>query len=275
MSDPQETLKTLSALQREFQAETSKLQQQRSNLSNALPGREQIVEEHLNRAKNFYKKKEWASAFSEWDQACAYLIDQDEFRKKVDALKESHDNLIKVNREVVEIKQALNQRSSPKLTDRKFVQGAHEEVSGQVRNVYSYLGQQLRTERTPRTLSFWWPVLLSLGIVAAGAAGLFAFNTFLRAQANQQAEQSVQEARLQVATAETERDVISKKSLAQKEDYDKRIQELKSQNAGWRNAGREKIEELEGQLSEAQRKNDELTQKIQKMMEENLKDFTS
>src|SRR5258708_1899894 len=139
MSDPQETIKTLSELNREFLSETSKLQQQRSDLSDAVPNRQKVVEEHLTRAKNFYKKREWANAFAEWDQACIFLEQSDEFRKKVTALRESHDNLIKVNRELVEIKQVLNQRSAPPAADRKFIQNAHEEVSGQVKNVYSHL----------------------------------------------------------------------------------------------------------------------------------------
>ena len=269
MSDPQETLKTLSALQREFQAETSKLQQQHSGLSNASPGLEQIVEEHLTRAKNFYKKKEWANAFAEWDRACAFLEEKDEFRKKLSALKESHDNLIQVNREVVEIKQVLNQRSSPSLADRKFVQGAHEAVSGEVKNVYSYLGQQLRAERTPKTLSFWWPVLLSLALLGAGFTGLFTYHAYEDAVAKKQGELGLDAARLQVAALQTERDGIAKKSQALKEDYEKKIEELKSQNAGWRNAGREKIEELEVQLQETQRKNEELTEKMDRVLREN------
>ena len=270
MSDPQETIKTLSALQREFQAETSKLQQQHSTLSNAVPGREQIVEEHLDRAKNFYKKKDWTSAFAEWDQACAHLEDADEFRKKVMALRESHDNLVKVNREVVEIKQVLNQRSSPSLADRKFVQGAHEEVSGQVKNVYSYLGQQLRTERTPKVLSFWWPVLLSLALLVAGVAGLSFYHQRETRLAHQQAAQGAEAASLEAASLKSERDGWIKKNQQLKEDYDKKIAELKSQNAGWRNAGREKIEQLEAQLNEAMKENEELTGRVERLMEENI-----
>ena len=274
MSDPQETLKTLSALQREFQAETSKLQQQRSGLSNAMPGREQIVEEHLTRARNFYKRKEWANAFAEWDQACAYLEESDEFRRKLTALKESHDNLVQVNREVVEIKQVLNQRSSPSLADRKFVQGAHEEVSGQVKNVYSYLGQQLRAERTPKTLSFWWPVILSLALLGSGFAALFAYHAYESALSKKQGEQGLEAVRLQVAALQAERDEFAKKNQALKEDYDKKIEELKSQNAGWRNAGREKIEELEVQLDDSQKKNEELARKVEKLMEDSVRAIT-
>ena len=199
---------------------------------------------------------------------CVFLDEGDEFRKKVQALKESHANLLKVNRELLDIKQILNSRSSPPVEDRKFVQSAHEEASGQVKNVYSHLSQQLRADRTPKTLSFWWPVLFGLALVGAGSAGLWTYQARTHQEMRQQAEQSGEAARLELMTLQTERDDLGQKLTAAKEDYEKKIAELKQQNAGWRNAGREKIEELETRVKDLEFKNDQLSQKAEKLAQE-------
>src|SRR5437868_41246 len=102
--------RSLSMIQRELDAETQRSREQKNSQTDALKDRTQIVEDCLTRAKNYYLKKEWVRAFAEWDKVCSFLEEGDEFRKKITSLKESHENLSKVNREVVEIKGILNQR---------------------------------------------------------------------------------------------------------------------------------------------------------------------
>ena len=262
--------RTLTALQREFHSEIHKAQQLKSSQQEAFTDREKAVQDHLARAGEFYKKKEWARAFEEWAQVCAFLNEGDEFRRKVAALKESHENLVKVNRELAEIKGILNQRSEPSAADRKFVQDAHEEVSGQIKNVYAYLSQQLRSDRTPKTLSFWWPVMGALLMLTTGGVGLATYHLKAKADMKKQAERTGQTARLELLTLQSERDELAKKVSTQRQEYQSRIEELKSQNAGWRNVGREKVEELEVRLQEAEKKNEELTEKIDKLLQENL-----
>ena len=280
MSDRQEALKngpptepaaeferTLSALQRQFHTEIHKTQQQKSSYQDAVPNRDQVVEGHLSKARDFYRKKEWARAFAEWDQVCAFLEESDDFRKRVTALRESHENLMKVNREVIEIKGVLSQRSAPRVADKKFVQGAHEEVSTQVRNVYSYLGQQLRAERTPKTLSFWWPVLGALILLALGAGALVVYHDQASTRLRHQNEQTDQTLQQRLAILETENAGLSKKLSDERAESDRKIEELKQQNAGWRNAGREKIEELEVRLNDSQKKNEELNERLKGLLQ--------
>ena len=267
MSDPQEAVpnelaETLSTLQREFQSEISRTQQEKLRLSAAVPGRQKTAEEHLTRARAFYKRKEWARAFSEWDAVCAFLSDGDEFRKKIALLRESHDNLAGVHRELAEIKEILSKRSAPSAEEKKFVQDAHEAATGQVKQAYAHLSRELRTERTPKTLSFWWPVAAALLVLCLGFLGLTARQTRSRIRLRQQVEASAQDTRLTLVALQTERDDLLKKLGALQEDYNKKVAELKGQNEGWRNAGREKIEELEVQLKEAELKNKELDKKI-------------
>ena len=267
MGDIQEEI---SFLEREFQSELSKAQQKRAALSDAIPNRSKLTEEHLARARDFYKKKEWARAFHEWDQVCALLEEGDEFRKKVAVLRESHENLNKVNQELAEIKGILNQRSAPPAADRKFVQDAHEEVSGQVKNVYSYLGQQLRTERTPKKLSFWWPVILATVLVSGGYFVLTGYYTKTQKEIKEKARQSTDVARSELSSLRADRDEAVKKMTALQGEYEQKIEQLKQQNEGWRNAGREKVEELEVQLKELETKNKDLSQKIERVMQDNL-----
>ncbi len=243
---------TLSSIQSEIDAEIQKSQNQKNDQNNALKDRPQIVEDCLARARNYYAKKEWARAFAEWDRVCAFLTEEDGFRQKIALLKESHENLAKVNRELVDVKGILNQRSSPSAADRKFVQEAHEQTNGQIKNVYSYLSQQLRTERTPKTLSFWWPVLLSvilLGIV---------YGSFSAHDSKRLGEWKV------------ERDDLLKKTENLKHDYENKIETLEQQNTGWRNARREKIDEMENQIRELGRKNEELSRRNEMLIQDNL-----
>jgi hypothetical protein len=255
MSDPQEALNDL-------QTETSRIQQEKLRLSEAVPGRQQAAQEHLARARAFYKKKEWARAFSEWDAVCAYLDESDPFRQRLALLRESHANLAKVQRELGEIKEILSKRSAPSAEEKKFVQQAHEAASTEVKKAYAHLGQQLRTERTPKILSFWWPVALAALLLALGFLGVSAQQSKMRRVLRSEVELNAQGLRLDLAALQAERDALLKKIGTMEADHRRQTAQLEGQNAGWRNAGREKIEELEMQLQEAEMKNEDLQKKI-------------
>lgn len=279
MSDTQETLtntpqsepaaeleRTFSLIQQELESETKKSSEQKDALKNY----EQAVEGCLARAKNYYTKKEWARAFAEWDKVCTFLPEQEEFRKKVALLKESHENLTKVNRELVEIKEILNRRSSPPAADRKFIQDANEQTHRQIKNVYSYLSQQLRVERTPKTLSFWWPVLLGVVLLGVGYGSLSMHYAKMRTQWSQEAEKMGQDLRSERASLQAQRADLLKQNMDVKLDYETKLEELKQQNAGWRNAGREKIEDMENRIKELETENKALKRQTEALIQENL-----
>ena len=283
MSDTQEALtnapqpqpaaeleRTLSLIQAELETETRKSQEQKISQNDALKDREQAVEDCLARAKGHYLKKEWARAFAEWDKVCAYLPEQDEFRKKITALKESHKNLTKVNRELAEIKGILNQRSSPPAADRKFVQAVHEQTNGQVKNVYAYLSQQLRTERTPKTLSFWWPVLLAVILLGAGYGSMTMHYGKARLELNRQIQKTGVDSLMALTAAHAQRDELLRTTEDLKKDYESQIEELKQQNMGWRNAGREKIDGMENRIKELEAENQDLKNKMDALIQDSL-----
>ncbi len=271
MSDTQETLeKTLSLVQQELNVELQKSQDQKNSQGDALQNREQLAQECLARAKSYYSKKEWTRAFAEWDKVCVFLDEREEFRSKIASLKESHENLDKVNRELAEIKAILNQRSSPSPADRQFVQNAHEQTSGQIKNVYSYLSQQLRTERTPKTLSFWWPVILAVILIGAGYGVLFGYYGKINHESKRETEKSDQTSQMELATLQAERDELLKKTTDLKQDYENKIEELKQQNAGWRNARHETDGGMENKEQELNHQNEELNRKLEVLIQDNL-----
>lgn len=271
MSDTKEDLdRTFALIHQELEAETQKSREQKNNQNDALKDREQAVQDCLARAKNHYLKKEWGRAFSEWGKVCAFLPEQDEFRKKIDFLKESHENLAKVNREVAEIKTILNQRSSPPAADRKFVQEAHDKTNGQIKNVYGYLNQQLRTERTPKTLSFWWPVLIAVVLLGTGYAGLSAHYSKARRDLGKQTEKTSVESLTELTALQAQRDELLKKTGDLKQDYENKIEELKQQNEGWRNAGREKVESLEVHAQQLETENKDLKRQVETLIQDSL-----
>ena len=271
MSDTQEDLdRTFALIHQELETETQRAREQKNSQNDSLKDREQAVLDCLARAKNHYLKKEWSRAFAEWDKVCAFLPEQDEFRKKVSGLKESHENLVKVNREVAEIKGILNQRSSPPAADRKFVQEAHEQTNGQIRNVYGYLNQQLRTERTPKTLSFWWPVLTALILLGIGYGTLTAHFNKARTDLSRQAQKSGVDSLMELTALQAERDELLKQTADLKKDYETKIEELKQQNAGWRNAGREKVESMEVQIQQLETENKDLKHQVETLIQDSL-----
>ena len=135
---PEDLQKTLEEAGRQISSELREAERLKNGLEVGAPDREKVVSESLEKAKNYYKKKYYARAFAEWERACSVLDARDDFRRKVRELKESHENLAKVNRELVEIREALSQRASPSAEHKKFVQESHETASAQVKNVYSH-----------------------------------------------------------------------------------------------------------------------------------------
>ena len=242
--------------------------------------REQVVSESLQNAAAYYKKKEYTRAFIEWERACNALGAGEELRAKIRALKESHDNLSKVNRELADIRMALNQRAAPTVEDVKFVEGAHEVVKGQVKNGYAYLSQQLRTERTQRGLSFWWPVGLALLIITLGFMGLKVSNesALARIKAARTALPLPAPAVVSPASSSAMDDTFLQ---AQKAASEKQMDELRQENirqieemhrksAQAAQADREKIIQLETGIKEQESKNAELGREIKALMDDNL-----
>ena len=269
----EELQRALEEAGRQVSVELREAETLKANPEAIIREREQIVSESLQNANSFYKKKEYSRAFIEWERACNAMTAGDEFRHKVRALKESHENLVKVNRELVDIRLALTQRVAPSPEDVKLVEGSHETVKGQVKNGYAYLSQQLRTERTPRTLSFWWPVLLAFIIVGAGF-------TSLKIQ-NAHAVARLKASMLAVPALPVPTPMDDTFLLAQKNAAEKQIAELKEQQVveieGVRRkaalsaqADRERIVQLETSLREEESKSLELDRQTKSLIEDSL-----
>jgi hypothetical protein len=271
MSDTQQTLeRTFSLVQQDLEFAIQKSQEQKTRQNNVLRNHEQMVGDCLARAQNYYNKKEWAQAFAEWEKVCSFLAAEDDFRKKIIMLKQSHENLEKVNGELAEIKKILNRRSSPSSADRKFVQSAGEQANGRIRNVYSYLSQQLRTECMPQKLSFWWPVLLAVIVVGVGYGSLSIVQGSARTESGKVHDRTVQSLQAELARLQAEREESMNRTAILIQDYESRIDELKQQNSGWRNAGREKIDGMKNQIDELELKNKELNRRVETLMKDNL-----
>jgi hypothetical protein len=242
----------------------------RQDPETVLRDREKAIADALEKAKALYKKKEYGRAFAEWDRVCAYLGETEDFRLKVRVLKESHENLVKVNRELVEVREVLNQRSVPSAGEAKFVKDAHESVSAQVKNVYAHLGAQLRTGRTPRTLSFWWPVLGAVAILAVGFAGIAAFHSYQEQElASRQAAVSSPSA-YDDTFLEAQRNAMEKQVNALTQDHEKNMAELQRKHAENSIGDRERIVQLETKVKEGEAEIADLRRQIQALMQDNL-----
>jgi len=268
----EELQRTLEEAARQVGRDLREAETLKTNPEATIREREQIVSESLQNANAFYKKKEYARAFVEWERACSALGAGEDFRYRVRALKESHENLAKVNRELVDIRQALSQRTAPSPEDVRFVEGSHEAVKGQVKNGYAYLSQQLRTERTPRTLSFWWPVALALVILAIGFTGLKIQNarTKISQPAAQNAAPAVSPSLIDDTFLQAQKNAAEKQIIALKEQQAAEIDDVRRKAAQSAQADREKIVQLETSLREEQSKNSELDRQIRALMEDSL-----
>ena len=272
----EDSKKTLEEADRQVSLQLQDAGRLRTDPEKTIREREKILFEALSNAKNFYKKKEYSRAFSEWERACT-VLDNEEFRWKVRALKESHENLAKANRELVDIKQSLTRRVTPAAGDVKFVDGSHETINSKVKNVYSHLSQQLRAERTPRTLSFWWPVVLALVILTIGSIGLKAYQVSITRHAAAvpisvpapAAPSPVDDAFLQAQRNAVEKEMEGKMGDL-KQAHQKEIADVKREAAQAAQGDRERVIQLETSLNEAQARNAELERRVQVLTEDSL-----
>ena len=83
-------------------------------------------------------------------------------------------------------------------------------------------------------------------------------------------QETGQVSRVELAAVQAERDRLSKTAEDMKMDYESQIKELKQQNAGWRNAGREKIDGLESQIQGLETENKDLKQRVETLIQNNL-----
>jgi len=236
-----------------------------------LRERERAIAEALEKAKNFYRKSEYGHAFGEWEKVCAFLGENDRFRRKICELRDSHESLIKVNQELSEIKQVLTQRSSPPPAETKFVDEAQDVVNAQVKNVYSYLNQQLRTERTPRGISFWWPVALAAVILLLGFIGLKGyFMTAQRQLSSQESSLSAKTDPLGNTYLEAQKNAIQKQISVLNQDHENQMEGLRRKHAEASKNDRERIIQLETKLRETESKISELERQSQALLEDNI-----
>lgn len=271
MSDTEDLQKTLTEAQAEVSQQLDIAQTLKKDPEAALKEREDAVHEALLKAKSLYQKKEYGRAFAEWEKVCAFLGERDEFRSKIRALKESHENLLKVNQELLEIKEVIRQRSSPGPSEAKFVEEAHDSVTAEVKKVYSHLGQQLRTERQPKGLSFWWPVVLSLGILALGFAGLAGyFSSMEKRLAARSVLAPAASDPLDGTYLEAQRNAAQKQIEALKREHEKQIEALNRKHAEASKGDRERIIQLETGLREAESANLELERQAKALIEDNI-----
>lgn len=276
MSVPQpieELRRTLEDAGRQLTREFQEAQKQKIDPA-SINARERIVSESLESARNYYRKKEYARAFNEWERVCTALGGGEEFRTRIRALRESHENLARVLRESAEIKQLLNQRAGPSPQEAKFVEGAHEAVNGQVKKVYAYLSQQLRTERTARSLSFWWPVSAAVLLLVLGAGGLTFYHqqqarkaavTAALAPTPAAAPTPVDDAFLQAQKNAAEQQIVSLKA-----EHQAALEDARRKGAEAARAERERIVQLETQLKEAEARNSELERRVEMLTQDNL-----
>jgi hypothetical protein len=237
-----------------------------------LRERENTVADALSIAKHFYQKKEYNRAFEEWERVCFFLDENDPFPKKIRELRTSHENLFKVNQELQEIKKVLHQRSSPGPADAKFVDEANNAVNAQVKNSYSYLSQQIRTERTPKGISFWWPVALAAVVLILGLAGLRGYYEEVKKQlAVQEALISAKDESTDSAALAARTRAVEKQIAALNQDHENEIQTLGRKYAEESKNDREKIIQLETKLKEAESENLNLERQSRALFEDNIK----
>ena len=271
MSDTEDLQKILTEAQVEVSQQLDITRELKTDPEAALKEREDAVRDASTKAKNFYQKKEYGRAFAEWEKICSFLRENDAFRSKVRELKQSHENLLRVNQELLEIKEVIRQRSSPSPSESKFVEEAHDAVNTEVKNVYSYLSQQLRTERTPKGLSFWWPVALALVILVLGFVGLAGYLTAAEKKLSSKVL-SVQATTdpLDSTYLEAQKNAVENQIESLNRDHTKQIEDLKRKHADASKNDRERIIQLETSLREAESRNLELDRQTKALFEDNI-----
>ncbi len=245
--------KTLKEVEFHIHQQMEDARRLKSDPERVLRERENAVAEALAKAKNFYRKKEVSRALEEWEKICPFLDESDGFRKKIRELRAGHESLLKVNQELQEIKKVLTQRSSPPQSEAKFVQEANHAVNSQVKNVYSYLSQQIRMERTPKGISFWWPVFLAAVILVFGFVGL---KSYFSATQKQQLSRGASSSELRISALNL--------------DHEEEMQALSRKHAEDSKNDREKIIQLETRLREVESRNSNLEKQSKALFEDNI-----
>ena len=235
-----------------------------------LEEQKRYLDEALEKAKNFYRKKEYGKAFSEWDKVCFSLGENDEFKKRVRHLKSSHENLIRANEELAQVRQAMAERLSPAAKESKFVQDASDGVNAQVKNIYSAMSSEIRAQRIPKSVSFWWPVLLALAILVSGLAGLTAYFKLQSQKLGQSGKAQslmVPQQAMDESYLEASRRTFEKQIEALNLEHQETIEALSRKHAESAKDDREKIIQFETRLREAESKNTDLERQLQAVMQ--------
>ena len=240
----------------------------------ALAEREKTARTSLEKARAFYKKKDYARAFAEWEKVCSGLGDQDEFKKRLRQLRSSHENLIKANEELGQIKDLMAKRSSPAAAETKFVGQAHQTVNAQVKNIYSAMSQELRTERVPKSLSFWWPLVLGVLVASGGILWTVREHSKLRTE---RAAVSVLAAPAPAVASpmdetyeQAQLRVLERQIEALNRDHQIALDGLKRKHAENAKGDREKVIQMETRIKELEAQNIELERRAEALFEDNV-----
>lgn len=271
--------KTLEELDQKVSREFQAAQSQQNDQNRMLGAAPQVVQELLERAKNYYSKKEYTRAFNAWENVCSYLPQGDAFRRTVISLRESHGNLERAQKELTEVRDDIHSRFSVSSGDRKFMEKAQENVNGDIKKAYAHISREIRSDRTPVSLSFWWPVLLAFAIVTSGAVAIWNYHTqrSLRttAQISIPAVSNTSNAELTSLKAElqavaSERDQLRAQVQQVDQQTDAKIAEAKRQAAESAKDEREKIIQLETHLRESEEEIRQLQSQVDGLMQDNL-----
>lgn len=269
----------LQEISRDIQNELADAARLKADPETALADHQRMVREALEKAKRHYKKKDYPRAFGEFEKVCAALPEEDPFRRRIRDLKEAHANLIKANEELSQIRSMIAQRSAPSAADVKYAGQAHDAVSAQVKNIYSSMSRELRTERVPRSLSFWWPVALSLATLSIGAvilngerAKIARERTSLAAQAEPIPVSPVppKPSPMEETYEQAQRRVLERQIEALNRDHQVQLEGLKRKHAEDAKEEREKMIRLETRVKELEAENGELERRAQALFEDNV-----
>ncbi len=265
--DFQKTLKEAELNLNRQQEEAQKL---KANPETAIREQEEAIRIGLERAKSYYRKKEYQRSFMEWEKVCAFLDENDRFKQMIRELKQSHEGLAKVNGELFQIRGVLKTRFLPASSDAKFLEQANQNVTRQVKSAYANLSSQLRSERVPKTLSFWWPVALAAGILLMGFLGLSAYQSVLKKQTQTGKMDSAENQALDAAYLQAQRNAMDKQVEALNVDYEIKMQDLSRKHAEASKHDRERIIQLETKLREAESQNYDLEKQVKALFEDNF-----
>ncbi len=271
--------KTLSDLYEKVSREFQSAQSQRNEQDRMLGDAPQVVQELLDRAKSYYGKKEYTRAFTAWENVCSYLPEGDAFRRTVVSLRDSHSNLERAQRELNAVREDIQSRFSVPTADRKFIDNAQEGINGDIKKAYAHINREIRSDRTPQTFSFWWPVFMSFAILAGGGLILWGYHTNRMTQApavssapavNEASEAELLLLKTSMDSVTAQRDQLRAQLDQIDQDTDAKIAEAKRQAAGSAKNEREKIIQLETRLREKEEEARQLQYQVDGLMQDNI-----